>query len=72
MVKGGYGPIKQVTLDPSRCSRSNAATVGRPDRPSIPVRPFIWRLENGLATNQYCPLELASSASRRLGQALNG
>ena len=33
MVKGAYGPIKQITLDPSRCSRSNAATVGRPFYP---------------------------------------
>ena len=30
MVKGAYGPIKQITLEPSRCSRiNNAATVGR-------------------------------------------
>jgi hypothetical protein len=37
MVKGAYGPIKQITLDPSRCSRSNAATVGRPFYPSTPL-----------------------------------
>jgi hypothetical protein len=33
MVKGAYGPIKQITLDPGRCSRSNAATVRRPFYP---------------------------------------
>ena len=37
MVKGAYGPIKQITLDPSRCSRSNAATVGRPFYPGTPL-----------------------------------
>ena len=37
MVKGAYGPIKQITLDPSRCSRSNAATVGRPFYQGTPL-----------------------------------
>jgi hypothetical protein len=37
VVKGAYGPIKQITLEPSRCSRSNAATVGRPFYPGTPL-----------------------------------
>ena len=53
MVKGAYGPIKQITLDPSRCSRSNAATVGRPFYTGTPL---YLAVRNGLATNQYCPL----------------
>jgi hypothetical protein len=57
MVKGGYGPIKQVTLDPSRCSRSNAATVGRPGRPFHPGTPLYLAVRKRTSHEPILPIK---------------